>query len=266
MSDETSPWWMTLASKLAAIDPAFAGEIDRLAEEQVDLMERALRLQAGDRILDLGCGAGRHSCLLQERGYALTGLDLAPAVLDMGRDAWARRHPAQDGPRWILGDMRNPPLAGPFDVIISMDAAFGVFDDEADHLSVLVAAAERLVRGGRLLLEIPNAYYWANNQTTRHFPPGTLAADAHIVRSYRFDPLTGRLKDQILVFRRGPEPEALPVQSLRAWAPTEISSLVQAAGFQDVRIFGMDGWRVPAQPLPLDAARSAFTWVTARLP
>lgn len=257
---------MKLATTMAAVDPAFAGEIDRLAEEQVDLMERALRLQAGDRLLDLGCGAGRHSCLLHERGYTLTGLDLAPSVLELARAAWTRRHSQTDGPRWLLGDMRAPPVSGPFEAIIAMDAAFGVFEDEADHLSVLVAAAERLVHGGRLLLEIPNAYYWASHESTRHFPPGTLTADAHIVRNYRFDAEAGRLKDQILIFRGSPEPEALPVQSLRAWAPTEIRSLVQAAGFHEVRILGMDGWRVPAQPLPLDAARSAFTWVLARLP
>ena len=98
---------------MAAIDPAFAGEIDRLAEDQVDLVERLLRLQPGDRILDLGCGGGRHSILLQERGYQATGLDLSEAVLAIARGAWQRRHGGEDGPRWVQGDMREPPAPRP---------------------------------------------------------------------------------------------------------------------------------------------------------
>lgn len=265
MSPDHASWWTSRAAAMAAIDPAFAGEIDRLAEDQVDLVERLLRLQPGDRILDLGCGGGRHSILLQERGYQATGLDLSEAVLAIARGAWQRRHGGEDGPRWVQGDMREPPVGGPFDVVICMDAAFGVFADDAEHLAVLVGAAERLASGGRLLVEVPNPYFWAQHQHTRHYPPGSLAADVHIVRTYRFDAEVGRVEDHMTVFRGGAEPEVLPVQSLRAWAPTELRALVQAAGFQDLRVVGMDGWRVPPGARPLDPANSAFMWVHARL-
>jgi SAM-dependent methyltransferase len=265
MSTPDPDWWTTRAAAMAAIDPGFAGEIDRLAEDQVDLAERLLRLQPGDRILDLGCGAGRHAILLQERGYHLAGLDLSVEVLALARAAWQRRHGAEDGPRWVQGDMREPPVMGPFDVVMSMDAAFGVFQDDAEHLAVLVGAAERLAPGGRLLVEVANPYFWARHQHTRHYPPGSLAADAHIVRTYRFDADLGRIEDHLTVFRGGAEPQELPVQWLRAWVPTELKALVQAAGFQDVRVVGMDGWRVPAQARPLDPANSAFMWVLARI-
>lgn len=264
MEDDSSPWWTTLATRLAAIDPAFAGEIDRLAEEQVDLIERVLRLQPGDRVLDLGCGAGRHTCLLQERGLDMTGLDLAPAVLELARGNWARRHGDRPGPRWVQGDMRQPPLQGPFDAILSMDAAFGVFREDAEHLAVLDALAGLLRPGGRLLLEVVNPFYWAANPATRYLPPGTLTADAHLVRTTRFHAETGRLEDQLLRFGRGPEPERLPCQSLRAWTPTELRGLLGAAGFPEIAFFGLDGWRVPTDPIPLDAARSPFIWVRAR--
>jgi len=250
---------------MAALDPAFAGEIDRLAEDQVDLLEAVLHLQPGDRVLDVGCGAGRHAILLQERGFATTGLDLSPEVLAVARGAWQRRHGGEEGPTWLLGDMREPPVRGPFDVAISMDAAFGVFDDDAEHLAVLGALAERLVTGGRLVLEVPNPYFWAQHQHTRHYPPGSLSADAHLVRTYRFDGDRGRVDDHMTVFRGGEEPRVLPVQSLRAWAPTELCALVTAAGFREVRILGTDGWRVPNRPRPLDPAESVFMWAVAKL-
>ncbi|NOY26907.1 MAG: class I SAM-dependent methyltransferase [Oligoflexia bacterium] len=263
MSTNDSAWWTSRAAEMAALDPAFAGEIDRLAEDQVDLLERILHLQPGDRVLDLGCGAGRHAILLHERGYAVTGLDYDAEIIALAKAAWRRRHADQAGPTWVQGDMREPPVQGSFDVVIAMDAAFGCFADDADHLAVLVNAFELLAPGGRLVMEVPNPYYWAHHQHTRHFPPGTLAADAHIVRTYRFDADLGRVDDHLTVFRSGDDACALPVQSLRAWAPTELCALARAAGGSEVAIIGMDGWRVPDQARPLDAATSAFMWLVA---
>ena len=41
------------------------------APEQVALLERAVPLRPGDRILDLACGLGHHSLLLAQMGYAV---------------------------------------------------------------------------------------------------------------------------------------------------------------------------------------------------
>lgn len=265
MTSTNPPWWSQRYARMLAVDPAFAGEIDGHAEEQVDLLERVLRLQPGDRVLDLGCGGGRHSVLLAERGYRVVGLDLAPEVLAMADRQWQSRHPGQPGPEWVRGDMRDPPVSGPFDACIAMDAALGVFDDDAEHLQVLGAVAERLGEGGALVLELLNPYFWAGHGRTTHYPPGALAADLHLVRTYRFDAERGRIEDHVTVFRPGGEAETLPTQTLRAWTPPEIRALVLAAGFARVEVFGSDGWRTPATPRPLEPARSAFMWVVAHL-
>lgn len=249
---------------MLSVDRAFAGEIDAHAEEQADLLERVIGLRPGDRVLDLGCGGGRHSILLAERGYRLVGLDLSVELLALARETWERRHPAEDGPQWVQADMRSPALDGQFDACIMMDESLGVFDDDADHLQVLGAAAEALTSGGRLVLELMNPYFWAHHARTTHFPPGALSPDAHIVRTYRFDAERGRVEDHVTVFRADAEAEVLPVQSLRCWTPMEIRALVQAAGFGQVEVHGSDGWRTPAEPRPLDPTRSAFMWVVAR--
>lgn len=259
---DASPWWAVRYDALAARDPAFAGAVDAYAERQVALIEQLVDARSGQRFLDLGCGAGRHCVLLQERGHRCTGVDLSPRLIELAQRAWAGRNPGVAGPRFVVGDMRRPPPKGPFDNAIMMDEALGMFDDEADHLRTLTAIADRLREGGRLILELFNPYAWSHRNLTQHFPAGALLPDADLVRSYRFDPLRGRVEDRIVVFD-GEGRHELPVQRLRAWTPPEIYTLLTAAGFRDIEVFGSEAWQAAEKPVPLDPERSMFMWVVA---
>ena len=45
------------------------------------------QLSKGSKILDVGCGTGRHSVALAREGYKMTGIDLSPAMLQQARIA-----------------------------------------------------------------------------------------------------------------------------------------------------------------------------------
>src|SRR5262245_60115403 len=79
-------------------DEEAAGLIDRLIERDV--------LIPGFSVLDLGCGAGRHSKYLACRGFDVTGIDLSAESLKRAR--------AGEGPnlRFLRQDMRLPFRAG----------------------------------------------------------------------------------------------------------------------------------------------------------
>jgi SAM-dependent methyltransferase len=44
------------------------------------LERRAIKLAKG-RVLDIGCGAGRHSLYLQQKGFDVTGIDISPGAV-----------------------------------------------------------------------------------------------------------------------------------------------------------------------------------------
>ncbi|MCB0125992.1 MAG: class I SAM-dependent methyltransferase [Caldilineaceae bacterium] len=44
-------------------------------------MEQELDIASGGRILDVGCGTGRHAVELARRGYQVTGLDFSAGML-----------------------------------------------------------------------------------------------------------------------------------------------------------------------------------------
>ena len=61
-----------------------------VVEEQVAWLVNHLKLPSGAAILDIGCGPGHYSRCLAQRGYQVTGLDIAPSFISYAR-AWAER-------------------------------------------------------------------------------------------------------------------------------------------------------------------------------
>src|SRR5262245_28365814 len=66
-----------------------------------------LQLSSTSRVVDVGCGHGRHAIVLAERGPTVIGLDFAVALLDRARHLASERSVPV---RWIRGDMRRLPF------------------------------------------------------------------------------------------------------------------------------------------------------------
>ena len=112
-----------------------------------------LQLTPASRVIDVGCGHGRHALALAERGVDVVGIDSAVALLDRARDLSTELRVQV---RWIRGDMRRLPLRSECAGAAILMDAFGFFETEAEHDAVLREAARVLVSGGRLALKIVN--------------------------------------------------------------------------------------------------------------
>jgi 2-polyprenyl-3-methyl-5-hydroxy-6-metoxy-1,4-benzoquinol methylase len=110
---------------------------------------RELGIPQGARVLDLGSGTGWSTLLFAEAGYQATGVDLAPANVEI-----ARRHAARwnSDARFVTGDMDTLELGETFDAVLMFDALHHVGDPAA----VVARVARHLVPGGWALFGEPS--------------------------------------------------------------------------------------------------------------
>ncbi|MBY8870728.1 class I SAM-dependent methyltransferase [Micromonospora sp. PLK6-60] len=216
----------------------FEERLEEVSDADTDRIWKVLDLAPGMEVLDLGCGHGRITNRLAERGCRVTGLDLSTTFLKRARETAAARGVTVD---YLHEDMRNMTWSGRFDRIVNFGNAFGFFDD-ADDQRVLARVAQALRPGGRFLLETINypRYLrdWQPSSVEEHH--GDLVADVH-----RLDPLTNRSIATRTTIRDGRirrEPS-----SHRLHTYTELRDWLRGAGFTSIDGFGEDGAPLTAE-------------------
>lgn len=100
------------------------------------------------RVLELGCGTGRITLALAERGFDIFGIDLSlPMLRVLRRKAAALPNRAGRPPMLAAMDMGRPGFAGPFAAILCPFSAFTYLIAEAERERALAAIRAALVRG-----------------------------------------------------------------------------------------------------------------------
>lgn len=194
------------------------------AERNVDFVEARLAPPPPRAVLDLACGAGRHTEALRRRGHRALGVDLSLTLL-------ARR---PDLPR-VRGDMRGLPFAaGAFDWVLNFFTSFGYFESERENFRVLAEVARILVPGGRFLIDFLN-----RERVIADLEPRSVVEEngRRVDLERWYDSASSRINKRITVRAAGSPPRTY-LESVRAYRHEEISIGLAWAGLEVDAVFG----------------------------
>jgi ubiquinone/menaquinone biosynthesis C-methylase UbiE len=192
------------------------------------------QVEPGAKVLDCPCGFARHSLVLAETGYRVTGLDRSETQLAEAR----RRKGNAEWPRLVRGDYRELPFAdASFDAVLNLFSSLGYLERDED-VGVLREFRRVLRPGGALVVEtahrdgVARLLTAQSRRTWMPLPDGSL-----FLEERELDWLAGTMSERRQIVR--PDGERLErsfvlhVRSMKEWA-----EMLREAGFESVEAFG----------------------------
>jgi len=204
--------------------------------KEVDFLWDVLSLAPGSKVLDLFCGAGRHSLELTRRGCGTTGIELNANYVEIARKN------APVSAQFVVGDVRHVNFGSDFDACIIMFHSFGYFADAEEHL-VLAKVYDALRKGGRFLIEILNRDWLLKNFSAR---AEKMVDEVRVVETRSFDVLSSR--NHFRIERHSPTGVIVKEGAWRLYSPDEMKSILEGIGFRFLQAYSS----ITKEPLTKD--------------
>lgn len=211
--------------------PLLTAERTRL---EIDFLVEALPLHPAARVLDVGCGFGRHSVELARRGYHVLGIDPAAAMIRSAREN-AQRAGVDVDFQQVAAEGYF--AAEPFDAALCLFTTLGQVPpgSDEDNRDLLTTVFNSLKEGGRFALELPQKQPALDALK----PSDRFGGDtsyAQVQRSY--DAGTGIVTEHFHIV----SPDSVQDFHLRyrLFTQPDVTGLLTAAGLQPLK--GYDGY------------------------
>jgi SAM-dependent methyltransferase len=162
----TDHWFEPIADHLGSAYLRYS--FTKGTRQEVDALVEWLDLPEGSRILDVGCGPGRHAHELARRGMLVHGIDISERFIQLAIES------APEGATFERLDARSMSFKSEFDAVICLcQGAFGLMTAGNDDLVVFDHLARALRPGGKLVLSAFNAYFAVKYHDQAEFDAGT---------------------------------------------------------------------------------------------
>ena len=222
--DRPDHWFEPIADHLGSAYLRYS--FTKGTTQEVDKLINWLDLSPGDRVLDVGCGPGRHSHELARRGITAHGVDISQSFIDLATTT------APEGATFERCDARSLPFDAEFDAAIALcQGGFGLLGGhDTQELSVLRGLTRAVKPGGRVMVSAFSAYFSIKYQTDATFDAATGVAHEHT-----------EIRD----------PDG-KVASTELWTtcftPRELRLLAAAAGLTDIEVWSSDPGHYRREP------------------
>jgi len=201
---------------------------------ECNFIEKELDFNKSLRILDVGCGTGRHSIELTLRGYKTVGIDLSLSMLEKAREKARAGNIVLD---LRHHDARNLPFKDEFDAAIMLcEGGFPLMETDEMNFEILKNISAALKAGGTFIFTTLNGLFPLYHSVEKFCAANSLEGNA-TYRSNTFDLMTFRdFNITELADDKG------NIMSLncneRYYVPCEITWLLKSLDFSKVEIFG----------------------------
>lgn len=199
---------------------------------ECDFIEQELNYNKNIRIIDVGCGTGRHSIELSRRGYRITGIDLSESQLARAKDKAKQANLKIDFQQL---DARKLTFNMEFDAAIMFcEGAFPLMETDEMNFEILKNVTRALKSDGRLIFTTLNGLFPLYHSVKKSFKlwrgNATYKSDTFDLMTFR-DYNTNVFEDDF-----GNKKEIKCNE--RYYVPIEITWLLKTLGYKKIDIFG----------------------------
>ncbi len=201
---------------------------------ECDFIEKEIGFNKNVRILDIGCGTGRHDIELAKRGYQVTGADLSEGMLARAREKAAEAGVSID---FRMGDARCLDFKNEFDLVIMLcEGGFPLMETDEMNFNILKGASNALKEKGKLIFTTLNGLFPLYH-SVKDFLESAAKEDQATYHENHFDLMTFR-DTSITKLTDDSGNELELATSERYYVPSEITWLLKSLGFATVDIYG----------------------------
>jgi SAM-dependent methyltransferase len=212
-----------------------ANVLTKRAPSEIDFLVKELGISPPAKILDVGCGFGRHAIELAGRGYKVTGVDISAGLLNCAKKMGQQKGVSVS---WVQRDMHKIDFLSEFDAAICLFTSFGYFESEEENRDTLCRISQSLRSGSRFVLDVENRDGLLMRYQSRDWWQTGLGD--LVMEERRFDPVMGRGHTKIVLVHEGRKKEHN--LSIRWYSIPELARLLEDAGMHICSLYGgLDG-------------------------
>lgn len=201
---------------------------------ECDFIEQEINFSKSLKILDIGCGTGRHTIELTKRGYDVTGIDLSESLLERARE---KAEIQKLNIPFLKHDARNLPFKNEFDLAVMLcEGAFPLMETDEMNYEILKNAAQSLRNGGKLIFTTLNGLFPLFHSVKDFLASSTEEGNA-VYSNNSFDLMTFRDSSITTVEDDSGNKKELSCNE-RYYVPSEITWLLKTLGFTSINIYG----------------------------